>query len=105
MYFLLSSVTVSLSLSFFFLMTRRPPLSTLFPYTTLFRSPYVAPARGRQGARPVLRRRLRTHRDGSSRCDSDGAPAVFGIVPARSSTAHGHRQSRRDDSEYRWSTV
>src|SRR5260370_42706458 len=28
------------SLSFFFLMIRRPPRSTLFPYTTLFRSPY-----------------------------------------------------------------
>src|SRR5690606_41960025 len=27
------------SLSFFFLMIRRPPRSTLFPYTTLFRSP------------------------------------------------------------------
>src|SRR5206468_11558246 len=26
------------SLSFFFLLTRRPPRSTLFPYTTLFRS-------------------------------------------------------------------
>src|SRR5207253_9543395 len=25
-------------LSFFFLMMRRPPISTLFPYTTLFRS-------------------------------------------------------------------
>src|SRR5258708_40369440 len=25
--------------SFFFLMIRRPPRSTLFPYTTLFRSP------------------------------------------------------------------
>src|SRR5438270_7681724 len=29
---------ISLS-SFFFLMIRRPPRSTLFPYTTLFRSP------------------------------------------------------------------
>src|SRR5436190_23687206 len=29
----------SYSLSFFFLMIRRPPRSTLFPYTTLFRSP------------------------------------------------------------------
>src|SRR3712207_7684681 len=28
----------SLSLLFFFLMIRRPPRSTLFPYTTLFRS-------------------------------------------------------------------
>src|ERR1022692_4459038 len=27
-----------LSLAFFFLMIRRPPRSTLFPYTTLFRS-------------------------------------------------------------------
>src|SRR2546421_8131948 len=27
-------------LLFFFLMIRRPPRSTLFPYTTLFRSPY-----------------------------------------------------------------
>src|SRR2546422_4715774 len=27
-----------LSMSFFFLMIRRPPRSTLFPYTTLFRS-------------------------------------------------------------------
>ena len=26
----------------FFLMIRRPPRSTLFPYTTLFRSPYVS---------------------------------------------------------------
>src|SRR5215813_15018747 len=30
---------------FFFLMIRRPPRSTLFPYTTLFRSPPRARAR------------------------------------------------------------
>src|SRR2546430_14850980 len=29
-------------LFFFFLMIRRPPRSTLFPYTTLFRSPLAA---------------------------------------------------------------
>src|SRR5256885_12947950 len=29
---------------FFFLMIRRPPRSTLFPYTTLFRSPFHAAA-------------------------------------------------------------
>src|SRR5687768_18397480 len=28
----------TMNLSFFFLMIRRPPRSTLFPYTTLFRS-------------------------------------------------------------------
>src|SRR3712207_8221940 len=29
---------------FFFLMIRRPPRSTLFPYTTLFRSPFLVVA-------------------------------------------------------------
>src|SRR2546430_17466462 len=38
-----------LSLYFFFLMIRRPPRSTLFPYTTLFRSPLTP------GAEPELR--------------------------------------------------
>src|SRR5258708_12505471 len=33
-----------LSVHFFFLMIRRPPRSTLFPYTTLFRSAVSAPA-------------------------------------------------------------
>src|SRR5258707_8823969 len=31
---------------FFFLMIRRPPRSTLFPYTTLFRSPFEHRPRG-----------------------------------------------------------
>src|SRR2546427_12639652 len=30
----------ALTFFFFFLMIRRPPRSTLFPYTTLFRSPH-----------------------------------------------------------------
>src|ERR1035441_10995927 len=33
------SAVCSSSIVFFFLMIRRPPRSTLFPYTTLFRSP------------------------------------------------------------------
>src|SRR5438876_8898303 len=33
-----------MTLTFFFLMIRRPPSSTLFPYTTLFRSQPVTPA-------------------------------------------------------------
>src|SRR5436190_6883562 len=36
-------MTSLLSLLFFFLMIRRPPRSTLFPYTTLFRSDRAAP--------------------------------------------------------------
>src|SRR6266536_5185816 len=34
-----NSTKLNYSHSFFFLMIRRPPRSTLFPYTTLFRSP------------------------------------------------------------------
>src|SRR5947209_17874039 len=34
----LSAVLLSICYMFFFLMFRRPPRSTLFPYTTLFRS-------------------------------------------------------------------
>src|SRR2546425_4772148 len=34
-------------LIFFFLMIRRPPRSTLFPYTTLFRSDHAAACGGR----------------------------------------------------------
>src|SRR5256885_9137878 len=34
---------------FFFLMIRRPPRSTLFPYTTLFRSPSPGPEQTRVG--------------------------------------------------------
>src|SRR5215471_20924194 len=38
-------------LLFFFLMIRRPPRSTLFPYTTLFRSPAAPTAPAREAAR------------------------------------------------------
>src|SRR3712207_7734238 len=42
---------------FFFLMIRRPPRSTLFPYTTLFRSAERSAGRGDPGAvqRPAAR--------------------------------------------------
>src|SRR5436190_24385661 len=36
--FSILTMTESFSVLFFFLMIRRPPRSTLFPYTTLFRS-------------------------------------------------------------------
>src|SRR5471032_3419507 len=63
---------------FFFLMIRRPPRSTLFPYTTLFRSP----------RRPRVRRRL-----------------VSGIArvqppPAHRHAADGDRKSTRLNSSH-----
>src|SRR5207302_11123703 len=41
---------------FFFLMIRRPPTSTLFPYTTLFRSQLHDQAAGLAGGRSRVRR-------------------------------------------------
>src|SRR5690606_42017599 len=61
---------------FFFLMIRRPPRSTLFPYTTLFRS--VRPRRVLRGSRCRMcrswteRRRHRpAHRPRRARCRID----------------------------------
>src|SRR5258707_10359725 len=49
-----------MSFFFFFLMIRRPPRSTLFPYTTLFRSPGEPrrPAPDRARRRVAVRARL-----------------------------------------------
>src|SRR2546425_12556438 len=44
------------SIFFFFLMIRRPPRSTLFPYTTLFRSAGCAGCSGGAARRSVRRR-------------------------------------------------
>src|SRR5436305_14700720 len=52
LYLLLALSRLSCVFSFFFLMIRRPPRSTLFPYTTLFRS--------RHGDFPALRRCARS---------------------------------------------
>src|SRR2546429_6782196 len=46
---------------FFFLMIRRPPRSTLFPYTTLFRSISAPSIMSRQSVRPVRVGFTRTH--------------------------------------------
>src|SRR2546422_3627894 len=42
---------------FFFLMIRRPPRSTLFPYTTLFRSAVAEEGEGRGAVEPLSPRR------------------------------------------------
>src|SRR3712207_7187787 len=54
---------------FFFLMIRRPPRSTLFPYTTLFRSHGAGDLggnpvlRGQQRSQPVKQRRAEQRRE------------------------------------------
>src|ERR1043165_10166730 len=88
-----SPVTISLVLVlFFFLMIRRPPRSTLFPYTTLFRSARRPGAQrsgqgGDHGAQPAhdderprldRERQYRLHRLG----DGTGSGAVRAIAAA-----------------------
>src|SRR5947199_5396206 len=61
-------------LLFFFLMIRRPPRSTLFPYTTLFRSPCCArrerPETGRRSRRGYRRGLCRERDRKSTRLNS-----------------------------------
>src|SRR5947208_13568812 len=54
-------LSVTCSFCFFFLMIRRPPRSTLFPYTTLFRSPH---RRRPHRRRPPLHRGQPVRRQG-----------------------------------------
>src|SRR6266404_766323 len=59
--------------SFFFLMIRRPPRSTLFPYTTLFRSRRAR----RRTWRTAARRRAGRRRPGRSRRTAAREAAIF----------------------------
>src|SRR3989449_7506258 len=107
---------------FFFLMIRRPPRSTLFPYTTLFRSAQadvVARRQGRDGLREVRRQEAllaRTavgdaprHRDGreeQARVGAARAPgggsaiverlAIGGVLLAGDRDGVGERQGGRN---------
>src|SRR3712207_8348004 len=83
---------------FFFLMIRRPPRSTLFPYTTLFRS------RGRELLRlrvPVLpvpdRCRLRR---GGDLADRRARPALFAWWGAVAGRRRPDRKSTRLNSSH-----
>src|SRR2546427_9984772 len=94
--------TASLPLYFFFLMIRRPPRSTLFPYTTLFRS--VARAdllkdirwtSDRAPAEDVLRRLADMARGGHAK--------VLAIAPLeRESTPRYRKSSHRVDMAVRF---
>src|SRR3712207_8979183 len=64
----MSSHLLRIDTSFFFLMIRRPPRSTLFPYTTLFRSHRRnAAGSARRPASPLSRHRRRRRSDRRSR--------------------------------------
>src|SRR6266581_5664630 len=83
---------------FFFLMIRRPPRSTLFPYTALFRSPWPSPSRAGTCAIPALpARRGGPDRTSAARTAASAAPAPGSPAspPAPPCPARSRRRARR----------
>src|SRR5690349_22152255 len=81
-------------------MIRRPPRSTLFPYTTLFRSSADDRVRGVWGAsarrKPILREVRRRARAGVRRSDAHVVSARLASAGGRSEEHTSELQSRRD---------
>src|SRR6267143_4850978 len=84
------ATAVSLSV-FFFLMIRRPPRSTLFPYTTLFRT-HRPPPRGCGSASPVRVSRARRDRK-STRLNSSHSSISYAVFCLKKKNTH-HSFSR-----------
>src|SRR3712207_8010779 len=80
---------------FFFLMIRRPPRSTLFPYTTLFRSAAIA---GLIGA-AVLVLLLQSGRD-TIEAEEDLADAFVPLLGSVSRSSRTDRKSTRLNSSH-----
>src|SRR5262245_64486492 len=92
---------------FFFLMIRRPPRSTLFPYTTLFRSRRSPRRRGRGSAPAALRAlvargRLRRDRK-STRLNSSHLGISYAVFCLKKKKKQTH-QYRIDKSTRQLST-
>src|SRR3712207_8471544 len=78
-------------------MIRRPPRSTLFPYTTLFRSRHQGLPRHSAAGR---RHAARHARDARRRVDRAGSGQLTVIVSERSNTALQDRKSTRLNSSH-----
>src|SRR6266436_9918333 len=78
--------SVIFPLLFFFLMIRRPPRSTLFPYTTLFRS-QIAERFEFQHAGTGVGKRGR-HRSSCYRENGDGSQRAAPRIPMKEQAAH-----------------
>src|SRR3712207_8256321 len=76
---------------FFFLMIRRPPRSTLFPYTTLFRSALPAPALRQHG-------RLRARRAGRRRAEPAGGAGGPPLAHAGRTGGRDRKSTRLNSS-------
>src|SRR5258705_8020848 len=80
---------LSCSLFFFFLMIRRPPRSTLFPYTTLFRSTLHQQVERLLHAADAVRAR-----------HEDGLRGPAGLRGQRPEQSHRDRKSTRLNSSH-----
>src|SRR5690348_18183077 len=69
-------ITLRVVFFFFFLMIRRPPRSTLFPYTTLFRSQIVRGLRSASCDGPALQRAEVQGRDRKSTRLNSSHPSI-----------------------------
>src|SRR5215216_7789765 len=90
LYRMVNHVGLIMFLIFFFLMIRRPPRSTLFPYTTLFRS------RGRPPDQPAAGNDSGTDRRAGGRraAHTRAGAAISGTARQRPGSA-GERHRRR----------
>src|SRR3712207_9222862 len=85
-------------LYFFFLMIRRPPRSTLFPYATLFRSAPWAVRRSGPGARSRIALAASRAR-GNGRTPVEPVTAV-GVELGRDRSTVGDRERQRLNSHH-----
>src|SRR5574340_1663937 len=102
-FFLFISLLLPSFLFFFFLMIRRPPRSTLFPYTTLFRSPAL---RGPVGPRPCSPSpRARPDRK-STRLNSSHQKISYAVFCLKKKKKEGrgvrNKNAKRLNGEHNW---
>src|SRR6266540_6061023 len=91
-FFFITCPLTSFFLFFFFLMIRRPPRSTLFPYTTLFRS---APAwRPQRGDLPVPDVRAEADRK-STRLNSSHITISYAVFCLKKKNKKKHKPTNK----------
>src|SRR2546429_1770513 len=96
---------------FFFLMIRRPPRSTLFPYTTLFRSRGARPARhgpehlrGRANLGDAVRAHPRDADRKSTRLNSSHGYISYAVfcLKKKKTRLRGFRRHARPAAHHQW---